>query len=187
MDVIRNLAIGWECRPDEGFRLTTEHDSAAPPRPPLVAPRLSLTRKQFVGIPLLAAIPLLTLLGVFGEERSVTRVASSALEMRVVYPSRLRYRQIGLLEITVRNVSGHVLDTVALSLDTGYVTRFSSVRIDPAPRVAYVVALTEIKPLETRLVAAELWGQDYGSHTGTIGASTRGDSVSSRIRTFVFP
>jgi hypothetical protein len=140
-----------------------------------------------VGIPLLAVIPLLTLLGVFGESRKTTRVVSPAVEMRVVYPSRLRYRQIGLLEVAVRNVSGHTLDTLELSLDTGYVTRFSSVRIEPAPRVAYSVALTAIKPQETRFVAAELWGQDYGSHAGHIVATTRGDSVSSRIHTFVFP
>jgi hypothetical protein len=140
-----------------------------------------------VGIPLLAVIPLLTLLGVFGEARTTTHVASPAVDMHVVYPSRLRYRQIGLLEVALRNVSGHILDTLALSLDTGYVTRFSSVRIDPAPRAAYVVALTAIKPQETRLVVAELWGQEYGSLAGNIVATTRGDSVSSRIQTFVFP
>jgi hypothetical protein len=167
--------------------LTTEQDPVSPPSPPLVAPRLSLTGKQLVGIPLLAVIPLLTLLGVFGEARTTTRVVSPAVDMRVVYPSRLRYRQIGLLEIAVRNVSGHTLDTLALSLDTAYVTRFSSVRIEPAPQLAYRVALTAIKPRETRLVAAELWGQDYGSHTGHIVATTLGDSVSSRIQTFVFP
>jgi hypothetical protein len=84
-------------------------------------------------------------------------------------------------------VSSHTLDTVALSLDTAYVTRFSSVRIEPAPRVAYTVTLTAIKPQESRLVAAELWGQDYGSHAGRIVATTSGDGVSSRIHTFVFP
>ena len=140
-----------------------------------------------MGIPLLAVIPLLTLLGVFGEGRATTRVVSPTVEMRVVYPSRLRYRQIGLLEVAVRNVSGHALDTIALSLDTAYVTRFSSVRIEPAPRLAYTVALTAVKPQETRLVAAELWGQDYGSHAGHVVATTSGDSVSSPIHTFVFP
>ena len=107
--------------------------------------------------------------------------------MRIAYPSRIRYRQIGLLEVSFRNVSGRTLDTVALSLDTAYVTRFSSVRIEPAPHIAYVVALTQVKPLETRLVAVELWGQDYGSHAGRIVATTHGDGVSAAIHTFVFP
>lgn len=171
----------------KGLRVTTEHDPAEPPPPPVVAPRLSLTRKQLVGLPLLAAIPLLTLLGVFGEKRADTSAVSPGLEMRIAYPSRIRYRQIGLLEVRVRNVSGRTLDTVALSLDTAYVSRFSSVRIDPAPQIAYVVSLTQLKPQETRLVAAELWGQDYGSHEGRIVATTKGDSVSAAINTFVFP
>lgn len=162
------------------------HDSE-PAGPPATAPRLSLTRKQYLGLPLLAAIPVLTLFGAFGESRASGRAASSALEITVRYPSRFRYRQVQSLDVTVRNVSARILDTVTLSLDTAYISRFSSVRIVPAPRDAYVVELIDVKPAESRLVTAELWGERYGSHTGRITAATHSDSASTLIRTMVFP
>ncbi len=158
-----------------------------PVGPPVTAPRLSLTRKQYLGLPLLAAIPVLTLFGVFGESRHSVRAASAALEMTVRYPSRFRYRQIQSLEVTVRNRSTRALDTVSVSLDTSYITRFSSVRIEPAPRDAYVVKLPNLQPDESRLVSAELWGEHYGSHGGRIWAAAGTDTVSSIIRTIVFP
>jgi hypothetical protein len=158
-----------------------------PVRPPDSAPRLSLTRKQILGLPLLAAIPVLTLFGAFGESRHAVRVTSSALEMTVRYPSRFRYRQVQSLEVTVRNRSGRALDTVSVSLDTAYITRFSSVRIEPAPRETYVVKLVDLAPHQSRLVSAELWGERYGSHKGRIVAAAGADSASTEIRTIVFP
>ena len=161
--------------------------ASEPAGPPPTAPRLSFTRKQYLGLPLLAAIPVLTLFGVFGESRASVHAASSALEMTVRYPSRFRYRQVQSLEVAVRNVSPRILDTITVSLDTAYITRFSSVRIVPAPSDAYVVKLVDVKPMESRLVSAELWGERYGSHEGRIVASTHSDSASTLIRTMVFP
>jgi hypothetical protein len=158
-----------------------------PTQPPQTRPRFTLTRKQRLGLPLLAAVPLLTLFGVFGERRETTRAVSPSVEMTVHYPSRFRYRQAQSLEVSVRNVSGRALDTVRVSLDTGYITRFSSVRIEPAPRVAFVVTLTDLAPAEARLITAELWGEQYGSHHGRIVAATHADSAQAVIRTIVFP
>jgi hypothetical protein len=107
--------------------------------------------------------------------------------MTVRYPSRFRYRQIESLDVTLRNVSAHTLDTVSVSLDTAYITRFSSVRIEPAPRKAYVVELIDLKPRESRLVPAELWGERYGSHEGRITAVVHADSASTLVHTIVFP
>jgi hypothetical protein len=158
-----------------------------PTQPPHTRSRFAFTRKQRLGLPLLAAIPLLTLFGVFGERRETARAVSPSVEMSVHYPSRFRYRQVESLDVSVRNVSGRALDTVRVSLDTGYITRFSSVRIEPAPRVAFVVTLTDLAPAETRLVTAELWGERYGSHDGRIVATTHADSALAVIRTIVFP
>jgi hypothetical protein len=149
--------------------------------------RLALTRKQYVGLPLLAVIPVLALFGVFGERRADASSSSHVLEMRVRYPSRFRYRQIESLDVTVRNISSRTLDTVSVSIDTAYVTRFSSVRIEPTPREPFVVALINLRPMETRLVTAELWGERYGSHNGRISASAQADTVSTLVHTFVFP
>ena len=74
-----------------------------------------------------------------------------------------------------------------VSFDTGYVSRFSSVRFDPATNSAYTVDLVDVKPSESRLISVELWGQDYGSHRGTVVARHGSDSAIVHLRTFVFP
>ena len=162
-------------------------DATAPPEPPAVTPRFAFTRKQYIGIPLLAAIPVLTLLGVFGEKRQAARATSRSFEMRIEYPSRFRYRQVQPLDITITNVSPNTLDTVTVSLDTAYITRFSSVRISPPPAKNFVVALSDVRPQESRLIHAELWGERYGSHRAEIIGAASADTVRKQIHTFVFP
>lgn len=164
-----------------------EREPCGPVHAPDFPRHLRFTRKQLFGLPVLVAVPVLTLFGVFGEQQGETRAASATIEMRIHYPTRFRYRQIQSLEIAVRNISSTVLDTIDVSLDTAYISRFSSVRIDPAPHTAYHVALTHVQPGESRLVAAELWGERYGWHRGHLTAGTRTDSASATVRTFVFP
>lgn len=146
-----------------------------------------LTVKQRIGVPLIAAVPLLAVLGVFGESTSSASARSASLEVRVSYPARFRYRQIQALRVDVRNTSPAPLDTVKVSVDTAYVSRFSSVRFDPAPTAAYVVPLTRLRPGEHGLVSVELWGEQYGLHRGRITVTAPGDSVAISISTFVFP
>lgn len=158
-----------------------------PSDPPAVKRHVVLTVKQRLGLPLIAAVPLLALLGVFGEHSNTTSVRSTSLEVHAWYPARFRYRQIQALRIDVRNISRVTLDTVKVSVDTAYVSRFSSVRFDPAPAAAYIVPLTHLRPGEHGLVSAELWGEQYGRHRGRITVTAAGDSVAMSISTFVFP
>ena len=164
-------------------RVTNE----APPPPPPTTRRLALTRKQVIGLPLIAAVPLLCLLGVFGERSAYTTSASALLEVTIRYPERFRYRQIEPLEISVRNRSAITIDTVHVWLDTAYITRFSSVRIEPMPQRAFAVDLLHVQPGESRLVAAELWGERYGRHSGRIVVSAHADTANAHISTLVFP
>lgn len=158
-----------------------------PTAPPHVRRRIALTRKQRIGIPLMTLVPLLALLGAFGERNATVASRSASLAMSVQYPARFRYRQTEPLEITVRNLSSRVIDTIAVALDTAYVTRFANVRITPEPRTAFTVELTAVKPGEQRLVAAELEGEHYGRHQGRIMALAHNDSAIVTVRTLVFP
>ncbi|HEY5062031.1 MAG TPA: hypothetical protein VII52_10875 [Gemmatimonadaceae bacterium] len=168
--------------------MISHHDQAPRPAdPPTVERRVVLTAKQRIGVPLIAAVPLLALLGLFGESSNTASVRSASLEVRASYPTRFRYRQIQALRVDVRNISRVTLDTVMVSVDTAYVSRFSSVRFDPAPTAAYVVPLTHLRPGEHGLVSAELWGEQYGRHRGRITVTAPGDSVAISISTFVFP
>jgi len=126
--------------------MPNESRTAGLPRAPAMRRRIALTRKQWIGLPVLAVVPVLALAGVFGERSTTTAARSTTIQIFVRYPERFRYRQVQSLEVSVRNVSTSPLDTVRVALDTSYVTRFAAVRIEPAPRTAFVVALTNLKP-----------------------------------------
>lgn len=158
-----------------------------PTAPPQTRRRIALTRKQRIGIPLMTLIPLLALLGAFGERSATLEAASASLAVSVQYPVRFRYRQTEPIEIAVRNLSSRILDTIDVSLDTAYITRFANVRITPEPRRAFTVELTGVKPGEQRLVAADLEGEHYGRHHGRIVVSVPNDSITVIVRTLVFP
>jgi hypothetical protein len=159
----------------------------SPPRAPSIEPRIRLTLKQRIGLPIMVAIPILALFGVFGESEAHARATSASLEMIVAYPSRMHYRQVQLLQLSVRNLASSVADTVKVAFDTSYISRFSGVRFDPAPKSAYVVDLTDVKPSESRLVSVELEGQVYGSQRGVVVARRGTDSAMVHLRTLVFP
>jgi hypothetical protein len=146
-----------------------------------------LSWQQRIGFPILLAVPILALFGIFGETRAHAHATNGSIDVVVSYPARFRYRQVQSMRVTVRNLSPVVADTVKVAFDTAYITRFSSVRFDPATKSAYTVDLTDVKPSESRLVAVELWGQDYGSHRGTIVAHHGSDSAIVHLRTLVFP
>ena len=161
--------------------------SIGPTAPPQTRRRIAFTGKQRIGIPLLTLIPLLALLGVFGERSTTLEGISASLAVSVRYPVRFRYRQTEPLEIVVRNLSPRVIDTIDVSLDTAYLTRFTGVRLTPEPKTAFLVQLTRVGPREQRLVAAELQGEQYGRHQGRLVVSVANDSIVLTLRTLVFP
>ncbi len=161
--------------------------SPAPPPVPSIDPKIELSWKQRIGFPILLAIPILALFGIFGESRARAHTTNGSIEMDVSYPTRFRYRQVQSLQVSVRNLDQVAADTIKVAFDTAYVTRFSSVRFDPAAKSAYTVDLTDVRPSESRLVSVELWGQDYGNHRGTVTARRGSDSATVHLRTLVFP
>ncbi|HTD83533.1 MAG TPA: hypothetical protein VK648_07045, partial [Gemmatimonadaceae bacterium] len=112
------------------------------PQPPSIQPRLRLGRKQWIGFPIMLTVPILALLGLFGERTALARARSATLDVAVSYPERFRYRQVQPLHLTVRNLSTQPLDTITVSFDTAYISRFSSVRFDPPTKRAYAIELT---------------------------------------------
>jgi hypothetical protein len=160
---------------------------ASPPKAPTIDPKIELSWKQRIGFPMLLVVPLLALFGMFGETQTRYHTSTASLGVAVAYPTRFRYRQVQSLHVTVRNLSSNVADTIRVSFDTAYISRFSSVRFEPPAKSAYIVELTSVQPSESRWVSVELWGQDYGVHRGTIVVRSGGDSALVHLRTLVFP
>lgn len=143
--------------------------------------RLSFSRFQRVGLPLLFVVPLLALLGLFGETWDRTEGASDGLALLVEYPTRYRYKQLNTVEVFVENTSAATLDTVVVAFDPAYVRRFSTLSFIPSPKEPFEVELFYVKPGETRLVWAELQGEHYGRHEGTIEAYRPGSPDTARV------
>lgn len=144
------------------------HSLPDPPDPPQAPRRFRLYPYQWVGLALLAMLPLLALAGVFGETWAETSVSSSDLAVTVRYPSSYRYKQLNSIEVRVRNTSPAVLDTARVAVDTAFANGFSSVRAIPALIRAYETEVLNLRPNESRLVVIELQGERYGRHAGLL-------------------
>lgn len=166
---------------------------APEPPPPLRVPdaprAFRLHRYQWVGIPLLFLVPVLALLGVFGETWERAEADSTDLALEVRYADRYRYKMINAVEAWVENRSGTRLDTVVVAFEEAYVGQFSTLTFIPAPTEPFEVELYGVAPGERRLVWAELQAERYGRHTGTLRAYAvgRADTASVVFSTLVFP
>jgi hypothetical protein len=173
-----------------GRSVVPEPPSAAPidaPRAPPGAPRFVLTRKQWVGLPVLALIPALALAGVFGERTASVSATTRSLGVTVTYPARLRYRQTAHLEIAVTNRAARALDSVHVSLDTAYLAAFVGVHVQPAPVVPFIVSLAQVAPGETRRIEVELSGDRYWQRNATLDIATGDERATVRFSSLVFP
>lgn len=151
--------------------------------------RFQLHGYQWVGLPLLFLVPILALLGVFGETLERVEAAGIDLALEVEYADRYRYKQINTAEAWVENRSGMQLDTVVVAFDEAYARQFSTLTFIPSATKPFEVELYDLAPGERRLVWAELQAERYGRHTGDLRVYVpgRADTTSVTLSTFVFP
>jgi hypothetical protein len=150
---------------------------------------LRLHRYQWIGLPLLFLVPILALLGTFGDSTDREADATAELALAVEYPARHRFKQIHTVEVRVENLSGRVLDTIVVSFDPEYVLRFSGLAFIPGVEEPFEVVLRDVQPGEIRLVVAELQSEEYGRHTGEVRAHAVGavDTAAVVLSTLIFP
>jgi hypothetical protein len=158
-----------------------------PQEAPELPRRVHLYGAQWIGLPLLFILPVLALLGVFGEAREEVRAAAGGLELTVDHPSRLRAGQPTELTVRLRNLADRRLDSVSVRWDTAYLHRFARLDLlpgqegDPPGTVA-------LEPGAEWTVRLELEGGALWSHRGSVAATVRESEVARvRVGTFVFP
>jgi hypothetical protein len=163
-------------------------DRSAPPPAPEMPRRTRLYPFQRVGLPLLALIPVLALLEVFGEARRQTHAATSTFAVEVDHPTRLRTGQESSIEVVVRNLSPDTLDTVRVIFDQPFLHRFSNLSMMPSPDSRGAVEVPGIEPAGVRRLLVELEAARVGRGDGILSVATgAGDSVAIWIETFVLP
>lgn len=137
-------------------------------------------------------IPILALLGVFGETVHMATASNSELEMHVKFPTRFRYKMIDSITVFLHNTSDQPLKTVNITFDRSYIQGFSTVTFTPSVKqitgAGYIVELSDLQPGETRFIFVSIQAEKYGNHQGVISAKPdSGDGIQTSINTFTFP
>jgi hypothetical protein len=157
-----------------------------PPQPPEIPRRFRLHKHQMIGLPLIALLPILALFRVFGDGVEITNASTPSLRVDIEYPQKFKFKQTKVVRVKVTNLSGSTIDTVNVSLDTAYMSRFKYGSITPEPKRAYVVELTELQPQEKEEVVVEIEGRNYGEQRGTIMVATETDTIRRPITTYIY-
>jgi hypothetical protein len=156
--------------------------------------RLRLSLAQWLGLPLLLAVPCLALLSVFGERSAVVEGSSAELVVRVDYPSRLRLGVHGALTVEVTNRGARALAGAEVAFSRSYLDAFREVALEPAVlelrRDWTVVGLPPLLPGDVGVVSVRLRGESYGKRRGVVEVAGGGGSASAvrlELETFTFP
>ena len=156
--------------------------------PPRVRHRFALSRFQLPGLIALALLPVLALVGVFGESHANAMARSGELTLSVRHPHRLRFEQITTMDIDVTNTGRTVIDTLVVSIDPAYLGSFSGVAITPSASAVFEVELPDVQPGTTRRVHVEMDAMRPGRHRGAVSATGGGaDTARLELSTIVFP
>ena len=163
-----------------------------PPKPLDVGRGIEFSPLQAVGLALIFAIPLLALLGVFGNTTAQAGASQAELSAQLRYPSRLRYQTVSVAYLVVRNESSQDITDVTVGFDRDYVEAFKDVRftpdVDQVTGEAYQVHLSDIPPGKSRLVTLEGKAIRYWLLRGAVTiAAPHGEPLELDFRTFVFP
>lgn len=163
-----------------------------PPQAPDIPRQWKFYSYQYIAIPLLLLIPVLALLGVFGETSATVEVANEGLVVRVHYPDRSHYEAYNYIEVTVRNDSSGALAGVAVEFDRELLIHFSQLSFNPTlseiTETAYRVELGDIEAGGERVVTLDYQPDLNGAHDSWVRLTADGIvPVQADISMFVFP
>lgn len=165
-----------------------DQNTPHPPGPPRLSRAFRLYPWQWIGIPVLMLLPATAVFGLLGETFRTVVAEAPGLAAALEYPSRHRYRVVQSLDLEVRNTSLTPIDTLTISLDPGYASRFLVSMAFPAFDEAYTIRLHGVPPGATRHVRIDLEGRSYGQHLGDLVMTPSGqEPLVIPLRTFVFP
>jgi hypothetical protein len=173
-----------------------------PPKSPLPLPRppssyarvVRLGALEWVGIPLLALLPVLSLASLLGpSEGHLDGEAPGALAVNLTHPSRLRHQGTGELVVAVTNTGNQPTQDLVVALDEAYLSRFQRAEATPAPSAIVDgrvrVSLPPLAPGERASVRVHLEADDWGLLPGWVELGGAGQAAPTRLAfsTLVLP
>lgn len=168
-----------------------EQPIAQPPQPDEQTRRIHFYGYQGMGLCVLFLIPILALLGVFGETSTTLYAAEGDLELTVQYSNRILFQGLDGTEIAIHNNGDQRLERVTLSIDKAYLDAYSDISFSPdVTRItgdAYIIELLNVQPGQTQVVTMDSRGKLVGSHQGMIDVTAGAQSVSLMLDVFIIP
>jgi hypothetical protein len=162
-----------------------------PPQPPEFDRKLQFYPFHLLGIALLILVPVLALLGVFGETSAVVQGASNGIELEVHYSNRIHFQGLDGTEIRIRNTTGNVISSLTVAIDKAFLDNFSDLAFTPEvtqiTEAAYLVELSEVQPGETRIVTYDSRGKIAGSHLGNVTVVSADNGPTVVLETLIIP
>jgi hypothetical protein len=166
---------------------SNDHETA-PPGAPDAPRRVHLYAAQWIGLPFLAVLPVLAMVGVFGETTSRATATMSALEIDVEYPARIRTGQVARLEVVVRNVGPVPTEDVRVRFDPDWFEGAANLLITPAAESPLEVLLPRIEAGGEEHVRVEFHWESLWLKTGSVSVEQPSATPASLLlRTFIYP
>jgi hypothetical protein len=91
------------------------------------------------------------------------------------------------VQVRIQNVSGAVLNDVAVTFDASYLDHFSRLTFTPPLTLPHAVELSDLHPGSTSVVRLEFEGDRPWWGRGRIGVAYEADTTAALISTFTFP
>jgi hypothetical protein len=121
-----------------------------PPQPPQIRRKLLIYPTQIIGITIMLIGLAAAFLGVFGKSEGSVEAAADQLTLRVDYPERYRYGNMGSLQIAI--TSHHDFAALTVNIERRYIKQFSDVSftpdVDNINEQFYVIELELIETFE---------------------------------------
>lgn len=154
---------------------------------PVVSSKIQTWRFQWIGIPLLIMIPILSLWGVFDRRTNIKTIEGHEFKAKIEFPAKLRDGEVEHIRIEVTNTSNKPLDKISAGLNREYLEKFNDVTFVPELNDNYEVELKEIPSGQSRYVDIKVKAREYGTYKGELRLTTKNSSFKTSLSTFVFP
>ncbi len=160
---------------------------AQPPQPPQLPRALRLTTVQRFGLPILFAIPLLALFGLFGERYADARAAGHNLSADVHYPSLLHYRQPLAFRLSVQNTGATAADSIIVTFGPEFMRAFTAAQMAPPFQGPYSVSLRNVRAGESQIVTGTVSGDKYWRNNTWVRITGPDGELQIPLSAFVYP
>ena len=137
-------------------------------REPEFRPRIKAWRYQWIGFPLILAIPILAILNVFGLSMDEQHFSKDGLSIKTEFPGVMRHGQVEYLRLEITNQSESNLENVKVHFAPLYLKKFDEVEFSPPVEENYVVNLGSIQEGTTKYLDLRLRAGKRGNYQGDI-------------------